>query len=153
MALTSDGRLLFGANNAEDPPFGTLFRANGDAATDHSQKLIRVTVDATIMPPGFGLSIEQPAWDPKTRRFITSLPIIADNPPGCNYGQLPTPASPGPITAFFARFPNVPAAGRMNAHGSNQSDGVPSFVPAAIPWQPAVVPLVRIFAPGARLGL
>src|SRR5215470_6938624 len=25
MALTGDGQLLFGANNAEDPPFGTLF--------------------------------------------------------------------------------------------------------------------------------
>jgi hypothetical protein len=96
--LTSDGRLLFGANNAEDPPFGTLFQANGDSATDHSKKLIRVTVDASIMPPGFGLSIEQPAWDPKTRRFLTSIPVIKDNPPGCNYGQLPTPASPGPIT-------------------------------------------------------
>src|SRR5690349_24416111 len=30
MALTSDGELLLAANNAEDPPFATLFRANGD---------------------------------------------------------------------------------------------------------------------------
>src|SRR5690349_1555063 len=30
MALTSDGELLIAANNAEDPPFATLFRANGD---------------------------------------------------------------------------------------------------------------------------
>lgn len=88
MALTSDGRLLLAANNAEDPPFATLFRANGDDNTDHSKKLIRVTVDASIMPAGFGLSLEQPAWDPKTGRFFTSMPIIADNPPGCNYGQL-----------------------------------------------------------------
>jgi hypothetical protein len=93
MALTSDGRLLLGANNAEDPPFATLFRANGDSATDHSKKLIRITVDASIMPAGAGLSLEQPAWDPKTRRFLTSIPIIADNPPGCNYGQ-----NPGAIT-------------------------------------------------------
>ncbi|MFZ1949718.1 MAG: hypothetical protein WAU74_06575, partial [Pseudolabrys sp.] len=35
-----------------------------------------------------GLSIEQPAWDPKTARFYTSLPIIANNPTGCNFGQL-----------------------------------------------------------------
>src|SRR5262249_58884242 len=30
MALTTDGKLLLAANNAEDPPFGTVFRANGD---------------------------------------------------------------------------------------------------------------------------
>jgi hypothetical protein len=45
------------------------------------------------MPPGAGLSLEQPSWDPTTKRFLTSIPIIANNPPGCNYGQLP-----GPIT-------------------------------------------------------
>src|SRR4029077_20781462 len=32
--------------------------------------------------------IEQPAWDPKTQRFYTSIPIIASGPPGCNFGQL-----------------------------------------------------------------
>jgi hypothetical protein len=101
MALTTDGKLLLGANNAEDPPFGTLFRANGDSATNTmsaASVISRITVDPTIMPPGFGLSIEQPAWDPTTKRFYTSLPIIANNPPGCNFGQLPSPASPGPIT-------------------------------------------------------
>src|ERR1700731_694732 len=30
MALTPDGKLLIAANNAEDPPFRTLFKANGD---------------------------------------------------------------------------------------------------------------------------
>jgi hypothetical protein len=30
MALTTDGELLLAANNAEDPPFATLFNANGD---------------------------------------------------------------------------------------------------------------------------
>ncbi|HUJ80556.1 MAG TPA: hypothetical protein VLW83_01670 [Candidatus Acidoferrales bacterium] len=30
MALTTDGRKLLAANNAEDPPFATLFNANGD---------------------------------------------------------------------------------------------------------------------------
>jgi hypothetical protein len=88
MALTSDGRLLLAANNAEDPPFGTLFRANGNEDEDHTKILGKVIVDSTIMPTGFGLSIEQPSWDPKTRRFYTSIPIIANNPSGCNYGQL-----------------------------------------------------------------
>ncbi len=93
MALTSDGKLLLGANNAEDPPFATLFNANGDNATSNVTKITKITVDPTIIPTGAGLSIEQPAWDPKTKRFYTSIPIIANNPPGCNYGQLA-----GPIT-------------------------------------------------------
>src|SRR5215470_17281200 len=33
MDLTSDGTLLLAANNAEDPPFATLFAANGDDNT------------------------------------------------------------------------------------------------------------------------
>jgi hypothetical protein len=88
MALTSDGRLLLAANNAEDPPYATLFAANGDAAVSNVSKIIKVSADATIIPPGAGLSMEQPAWDPTTKRFYTSIPIIANNPAGCNYGQL-----------------------------------------------------------------
>jgi hypothetical protein len=88
MALTADGRQLLAANNAEDPPFATLFRANGDNAVSSVAILTKLTVSPTIMPTGFGLSIEQPAWDPKTERFFVSIPIIANNPIGCNYGQL-----------------------------------------------------------------
>jgi hypothetical protein len=88
MALTPDGKLLLGANNAEDPPFGTLFKANGDMATSAVSIITKITVDPTIIPKGFGLSIEQPTWEPKTERFYTSIPIIANNPAGCNYGQL-----------------------------------------------------------------
>jgi hypothetical protein len=53
----------------------------------------RITVSPTIMPPGFGLSIEQPAWDPTTKRFYTSLPIIANNPPGCNPAVITGPTA------------------------------------------------------------
>jgi hypothetical protein len=88
MALTTDGRLLLAANNAEDPPFATLFAANGDNAVSSVTALIKISVDPTIIPSGAGLSLEQPAWDPRTRRFFTSIPIIANNPAGCNYGQL-----------------------------------------------------------------
>jgi hypothetical protein len=87
MALTSDGRYLLAANNAEDPPFATLFKANGDDATNNVSIIQKTFIDPAILPPHFGLSIEQPTWDPKTRRFYTSVPIIADNPTGCNYGQ------------------------------------------------------------------
>ena len=93
MAVTEDGNLLLAANNAEDPPFATLFAANGDDSTSHVTKITKITVDPAIMPAGAGLSLEQPSWDPKTRRFYTSIPVIAENPPGCNYGQLA-----GPIT-------------------------------------------------------
>jgi hypothetical protein len=88
MALTKEGDLLLAANNAEDPPFGTLFTANEDDAKSHVKIITKVTVDASILPTGFGLSIEQPAWDRKTRRFLVSIPVIANNPAGCNYGQL-----------------------------------------------------------------
>jgi hypothetical protein len=96
MALTKEGDLLLAANNAEDPPFGTLFTANEDDAKSHVKIITKITVSAAIIPPGFGLSIEQPAWDRKTRRFLVSIPVIANNPAGCNYGQIP-PAS-NPIT-------------------------------------------------------
>jgi hypothetical protein len=93
MALTTDGTLLLASNNAEDPPFVTLFAANGDSATSHTSKIIKISVDPTIIPAGAGLSLEQTAWDPQTARFYTSIPIIANDPPGCNFGQ-----NPGPIT-------------------------------------------------------
>ena len=87
MDLTTDGKILLAANNAEDPPFATLFKANGDAAVSNVTKIAKVTVSTAIIPTGFGLSLEQPAWDPKTKRFYTSIPIIANNPTGCDFGQ------------------------------------------------------------------
>ena len=89
MDITGDGQLLFGANNAEDPPFGTLFSANGDGSVSNTFIITRVTIAPTIVPPGKGLSIEQPAWDPKTQRFYTSIPTIANNPAGCVLGGTP----------------------------------------------------------------
>ena len=89
MALTTDGKLLIAANNAEDPPFGTLFRANGDAPTSSTAILSKVIISNDIVPKDAGLSIEQPAWEPTTARFYVSIPVIANNPTGCNFGQLP----------------------------------------------------------------
>jgi hypothetical protein len=85
MALTSDGTLLLAANNAEDPPFATLFNANGDSPKSNVSIISRITVDNAIVPAGAGLSLEQPSWDPGTARFYTSIPVIANNPPGCNF--------------------------------------------------------------------
>jgi hypothetical protein len=113
MALTKDGRILIGANNAEDPPFATLFQANGDEDEDHTMKLAHITVDPAFIPTGAGLSLEQPAWDPKTKRFYTSIPIIADNPPGCNAGL-----SPGPITCNGGVLVTDPDAIEDSFHGT-----------------------------------
>src|SRR5262249_18327292 len=62
MALTSDGKRLLAANNAEDPPFATLFSANGDAAMSQTTIIRRISVDpsANIIIAGFGQSFEQP---------------------------------------------------------------------------------------------
>ena len=86
MALTPDGKLLITANNAEDPPFATLFQANGDSSTSNVSIITKITVDPSIIPPHNGLSIEQSAWEPRTRRFYVSVPQIAENPPGCTFG-------------------------------------------------------------------
>ena len=100
MALSDNGKLLLAANNAEDPPYATLFTANGDEDED-STSIIRghITVDSAILPPGLGLSIEQPAWDQERKKhrdddseeeddstglFYVSIPTIANNPMGCN---------------------------------------------------------------------
>jgi hypothetical protein len=97
MDLTTDGKLLLAANNAENPPFATLFRANGDNNTSNVSIIRKITVDPTIVPVinggavTKGLSLEQPAWDPKTQRFYVSIPVIANNPAGCDYGQSPSP--------------------------------------------------------------
>src|SRR5712692_9246166 len=42
MALTTDGKFLLAANNAEDPPYATLFAANGDDPTSHVTKITKV---------------------------------------------------------------------------------------------------------------
>jgi hypothetical protein len=111
MDLTTDGKLLFAANNAEDPPFGTLFHANGDSSVNLMSKasiITKVTIDSAILPAGFGLSIEQPTWDPTTRRFYTSIPIIANNPTGCNYGQDATkPPCSGGLLVTDPLHPNA----------------------------------------------
>jgi hypothetical protein len=95
MAVTTDGKLLLAANNAEDPPFATLFAANGDDANSHTTVIMRINVDPAFIPPGQGLSIEQPAWDPKTQRFYVSVPTIANSSAGCTLGAGPNQCSGG----------------------------------------------------------
>jgi hypothetical protein len=86
MALTTDGELLIAANNAEDPPFATLFMANGDRNFSSVTIFTQIKIDNAIVPEGAGLSMEQPTWEPKTKRFYVSVPQIANNPAGCSFG-------------------------------------------------------------------
>jgi hypothetical protein len=90
MALTPDGNTLIAINNAENPPFGTVFTACGDSTATTCTPTIKgkVSISTAILPPNFGLGLEQPIWDANTSRFYVSIPTIANNPPGCNYGQL-----------------------------------------------------------------
>jgi hypothetical protein len=129
MALTLDGTLLLAANNAEDPPFATLFQANGDSmGASNVTKLMKLTVDPAIIPAGFGLSLEQPTWVPSSQRFYTSIPIIANNPPGCNYGQLA-----GPITCdggVLVTDPHNLGSGMQGAFNSATGTGVIALTPA-----------------------
>jgi hypothetical protein len=115
MALTTGGRFLIAANNAEDPPFATLFAANGDDATSHVATIIKITVAPTLIPPGAGLAIEQPAWDRTTKRFYTSIPTIANNPPGCVLGSTnPATACSGGLLVTDPLHPNA-VEGLFNA--------------------------------------
>src|SRR5207302_2399414 len=78
--------LILVANNAEDPPFATIFTYNKTTCALSSP--IKVTF--TNMPAPVGGTVtgavnatngaEQPAWDPVTKAFYVSLPEI--NGPG-----------------------------------------------------------------------
>ena len=80
MALTTDGEMLLTVNNAEDPPFANLFSANGDRNHSSVREITKIIVDAA----GADIpAMEQPAWDPTTRRFYVSIPVVGGNPAGC----------------------------------------------------------------------
>src|SRR5215472_1245344 len=110
MALTTDGELLLAANNAEDPPFATLFAANGDRSSSTVTILAKIFIDQSLIQTGDGLSMEQPTWEPKTQRFYVSIPQIRGNPAGCALGGpnfcqggmlVIDPANPQPSYGLF----------------------------------------------------
>src|SRR5438034_5493726 len=76
MALTTDGELLLTVNNAEDPPYANLFAANGDRNHSSVREITKITVDVGADIP----AMEQPTWDPQTRRFYVSVPVVGGNP-------------------------------------------------------------------------
>ena len=102
MDITPDGLTLLAANNIEDPPFATQFLAEGDAAPPGVAPVptIQWSVDATIMPPGVGLSLEQPRWVQAIRRFVVGVPIINSNSPTLGAGQSGVPCNYGQNTSL-----------------------------------------------------
>src|SRR5882672_5202497 len=84
MALSADGELLVTVNNAAEPPFANLFEANGDRSSSSVREIARILIDATLFPGT--PAIEQPTWDPKTKRFYVSVPVLGENPKGCIIG-------------------------------------------------------------------
>jgi hypothetical protein len=86
MAITgimSNGQQwLLAANNADDPPFATLFLVNGNNVNNKIAIFTRINIDPSLIPPGQGLGMEQPAWDGLSKRFYVSIPNI-NYPAGC----------------------------------------------------------------------
>ena len=146
MALTADGEFLLAVNNAEDPPFATLFAVDGDEDCGFVTKVAKITVDPSVIPPENGLSIEQPAWDESIQRFIVSVPIIANNttdPPGCNFNTNKPPVTcsgailvidpknlENPITDDFVPLVHCgPNGATIGPHGNDMEGCTPNNQP------------------------
>ena len=99
LALTRDGNLLIAVNRSDDPPFLTLFAANGDRATSSVTMITKITVDPAIIPVGFGLGLKSAAWERRTQRFTSRfrrLPIIRSAAITVSLRVTP-PAAGGPV--------------------------------------------------------
>jgi len=94
MALTTDGELLLTVNNAEDPPYANLFAANGDRNHSTVREISKITIDTGADIP----AMEQPTWDPKTKRFYVSIPVVGGNPSGCVSRANPNATPPTVVT-------------------------------------------------------
>ena len=70
MALDSQGRRLLVVNNADDPPFMTLI----------STKPGNAILFGHITVPGATGGLEQPVWNPSTKRFYISVPELNGDP-------------------------------------------------------------------------
>jgi hypothetical protein len=80
MAFDPHDRLLLVANNAESPPFATIFSVSATCVLSGPKKIT------------FGFATngaEQPAWDPATQRFYQSIPSTSG-----------TTTTPGPVGAL-----------------------------------------------------
>ncbi len=173
MALTgimSNGQqYLLAANNAEDPPFATLFLVNGNNNTNHIAIQARIVVSPSIIPAGEGLSFEQPSWDPRSKRFYVSIPqinypsgctpFVASNSAtgvvGCQGGLLVIDPS-GVQSPNCSAVSGIPAIGSVcqysyGAYSQSQNTGVLSL-PTCAPNGSAVGPQTDMIGSNILLG-
>jgi hypothetical protein len=81
MAFDPKDSILLVVNNADTPPFATLFNVTSGCA---------LTIRSKITYPFATNGAEQSAWEPTTQRFFESIPSISG-----------TTTSPGPIGAVI----------------------------------------------------
>jgi hypothetical protein len=79
-------RILFVANNADTPPFGTLINVGAGCKLTIRSAIIYDTAHSGVNATN---GAEQPVWDPAKDRFYQSIPSISG-----------TTAAPGPIGAI-----------------------------------------------------
>ena len=103
MAFDPKDRLLLVVNNAETPPFATIFSVSPTCVLGTSPK--KVVFDTTHGVNATN-GAEQPAWNPATQRFYVSIPSIS--------GTTTTPGTMGalvrinPLTAMADAVFSVP---------------------------------------------
>ena len=167
--LPNGTQQLLAANNAEDPPFATLFLANGNNFTNFINIQARINVAPSIIPPGMGLSLEQPAWDPLSKRFYVSIPQI-NYPAGCTPGAASNSATgvvgcqggllvidPSGVGApNCTAVTNIPAIGSVcqytyGAYSQSQNTGVLPL-PTCAPNGSAVGPQTDLIGSNILLG-
>jgi len=73
MAFDPKDRLLLVVNNAETPPFATIYSVSSTCVLSAPKKLVFDTAHGVNATNG----AEQPAWDPGTQRFYVSIPSIS----------------------------------------------------------------------------
>jgi hypothetical protein len=102
MAFDPKDRLLLVVNNAETPPFATIYSVSSTCVLSAPKKLVFDTAHGVNATNG----AEQPAWDPGTQRFYVSIPSIS--------GTTTTPGTVGglarinPLTATVDGLFSVP---------------------------------------------
>jgi hypothetical protein len=108
MAFDPKDRLLLVVNNAETPPFATIFSVSPTCMLSGPKK---------ILFPSATNGAEQPAWDPATQRFYVSIPSISG-----------TTTTPGPVGALFRINPLTAVVDGMFS--------VPNCMPAGLSLNP-----------------
>jgi hypothetical protein len=73
MAFDPKDRVLIAANNADTPPFATLFSVDSSCRLTIAAKTVFTTAASGVNATN---GAEQPAWEPITGRFYTSIPEI-----------------------------------------------------------------------------